>query len=126
MPTHDLPDSLMTDEVFKSGFRGVFYGGCIARSIHGMKEGTSFRHKAHAHIVRYRSGKLKGQLTPYGGWICFRGAKRLNQKSIMMHELAHIITNEGHSKKFYQCVRRMGGRIDAADRYRSPKSTMGI
>lgn len=126
MPVYELPDELMTDEVFKSGFRGIFYGGCIDHSHNGMKEGTSFRAKAHAHLVRYTRGKKKGELIPYGGWICFRGKKRLNQKGIMIHELAHIITNQGHTKKFYECVRRLGGRIDSNDRRIAPVATIGI
>ena len=110
MPIAELADELFTDEVFKAGFRGIFHGGCIER-----KEGSSFRAKAHAHI--------KGN---YKGWICFRSAKRLKQKWIVIHELAHVITGHGHSKKFYQCVRRLGGKITANDRRISPVSTKGI
>jgi hypothetical protein len=121
MPTFDLPDDLMTDEVFKSGFRGIFYGGCVDHSIHGMKEGTSFRAQAHAHYVKW-----KGKFSKYGGWICVRGAKRLKQRSLLIHELAHIVTNEGHTKKFYECVRRLGGRISKHDRHIAPVSTKGV
>jgi len=109
MPIFNLPDDLFTDEVFKAGFRGIFYGGCIER-----KEGSSFRRRAHAHC---------NKSDPYFGWICIRSKKRLNQKSLMIHELAHIITRQGHTKKFYETVRRLGGRIGKNDRRIAPKST---
>ena len=117
MPVVDLPDYLMTDEVFKAGFRGIFVGGCIER-----KEGSSFRAMAHAHWVRNK----KGELMPYGGWICIRSAKRAKQKNLLIHEVAHIITGEGHSRKFYECVRRLGGSITKHDRRISPVSTKGL
>lgn len=126
MPIAELPKDLMTDEVFKSGFRGIFYGGCIDHSHNGHKEGTSFRAKAHAHLVRKTHGKNKGELQKYGGWICYRSAKRLGSRNLIIHELSHIITNEGHSRKFYECVRRLGGKIDRNDRRIAPKATRGV
>lgn len=114
MPIHNLPDNLMTDEVMASGFKGIFSGGCVERG-----EGSSFRAKAHAHI----KGKTPRE---HDGWICFRSAKRLNQHGIVIHELAHILTNEGHSRKFYECVRRLGGRIDRNDRRIAPVATRGL
>ena len=112
MPVADLPDKVMEqhgDLIFKSGFRGVFYDGCIER-----KEGSSFRRKAHAHT--------KGA---YAGWICFRSIKRV-YSSILQHELAHIITRQGHTRKFYECVRSIGGRIDRNDRRVAPLATRGL
>ncbi len=116
MPVVKLPDNLFTDEVFKAGFRGVFVGGCIER-----KEGSSFRAKAHAHFVKY-----KGKYQKYGGWICIRSMKRAYDQNLLKHELAHIITGQGHTKKFYQCVRRLGGRITKNNRRIAPVSTRGI
>jgi len=116
MPVAELPKELLTEEVFKSGFRGIFVGGCIER-----KEGSSFRGKAHAHYVKY-----KGKHQKYGGWICIRSAKRLKQKNLLIHELAHIITGQGHTKKFYECVRRLGGSITKNDRRIAPKATRGL
>jgi hypothetical protein len=112
MPIANLPDELMTDEVFKAGFRGIFVGGCIVR-----KEGSSFRATAHMHMdPKY----------PYFGWICIRGKKRAAQKSLLIHELAHLISKEGHTRKFYETVRRLGGRITGNDRRIAPKSTKGL
>lgn len=36
----------------------------------------------------------------YKGWICFRTLKDLNKETTCKHELAHIITGEGHTKKW--------------------------
>lgn len=108
----NLPDNLITDEILDSGFKGLFVGGCIA---HG--EGSSFRHKAHAHC--FPEDK-------YFGWICIRSAKRLTQKNLLIHELAHILTRNGHTKKFYQCVRRLGGSITRDDRRIASIATRGL
>lgn len=116
MPIAELPDKLFTDEVFKAGFRGVFVGGCIKR-----KEGSSFRGKAHAHYCRGKWSEQK-----YGGWICIRSTKRAKQINLLKHELAHIITNEGHTKKFYQCIRRLGGSITSNDKIIAPVSTKNL
>src|SRR3990167_9377516 len=106
MPTADLPDKFASGElgdlVFKSGFRGIFYGGCIER-----KEGSSFRAKAHAHC--FKADK-------YFGWICYRSAKRLSDRRLLIHELSHILTKNGNTRKFYKCVRRLGGKITKNDR----------
>lgn len=112
MPTAELPHDLLTDEVFKAGFRGIFVGGCVKR-----KEGSSFRGSAHAHCDKKY---------PYFGWICIRSARRAKQRSLLIHELAHIITRQGHTRKFYQCIRRLGGRITRNDRRTAPKSTKGL
>ena len=116
MPVAELPKELLTNEVFKAGFRGIFVGGCIER-----KEGSSFRAKAHAHLVKH-----KGKYSKYGGWICIRSAKRLSQINLLRHELAHIIVGQGHTKKFYECVRRIGGSITKNDRRIASVATRGL
>jgi len=121
MPIAELPDELMTDEVFKSGFRGLFVGGCIER-----KEGSSFRAKAHAHYIRHGHNVNKGELQKYGGWICIRSAKRINQRGLLIHELSHLVANCGHTRKFYETVRRLGGTITKNDRRVSPQGTKGL
>src|SRR3990167_8955476 len=100
MPTADLPDKFASGElgdlIFRSGFRGIFYGGCIER-----KEGSSFRRKAHAHLARGKKARN------YEGWICYRSAKRLRQINLLIHELAHIVSNEGHTDKFRQTEKQI-------------------
>ena len=91
----------------------VFVGGCIERG-----DGSSFRAKAHAHCRPLTNKCL--------GWICVRSWRRLGiivenengqteiikPSKMMLHELAHIISEQGHSQKFYQTVRAIGGAID--------------
>lgn len=83
----------------KNILKGVFLGGCVERG-----DGSSFRARAHAHI----NGTLKG-------WICVRGRKRLmtpkgKPSNDMWHELAHLISGQGHTDKFRAVLRSLGGR----------------
>lgn len=70
--------------------KGVFVGGCVERG-----DGSSFRASAHAHS----EGAWKG-------WICVRGAlegrggEKLRDLPLMVHELAHIASNAGHTGKW--------------------------
>lgn len=78
---------------------GVFVGGCVARG-----DGSSFRARAHAHW----NGR-------FAGWICVRSAKRLYTPSggasnLLLHELAHILTKQGHTDKFREVFKMLGGR----------------
>lgn len=83
--------------------KGVFIGGCVDRGV-----GSSFRAQAHAHT----SGKNKG-------WICIRGWRRLYQRQLLLHELAHILTGQGHTDVWRTRLRQLGGRVPA--RYRKRK-----
>lgn len=91
--------------------RGVFLGGCVERG-----DGSSFRARAHAHI----SGPKVSQI--YDGWICVRSRRRLmnggRPSNLMLHELAHLISRQGHTDKFRAVLRSLGGRatLNAAKR----------
>lgn len=76
--------------------KGVFVQGCVARG-----DGSSFRRMAHAHTGGEHSG-----------WICVRSPRRLTQKRLMIHELAHILTGAGHTDKWRAKVRELGGTIE--------------
>lgn len=84
---------------------GLFVGGCVDRGV-----GSSFRATAHAHT----SGSNVG-------WICVRGWRRIYQKLIMLHELAHIITGHGHTDKWRACLRALGGKVAAHNQKRKRK-----
>lgn len=93
-------------------FRGLFVGGCVERG-----DGSSFRHKAHAHTS-------KGD--PWSGWICVRSPKRLrNAKGapslLMWHELTHLVSGQGHTAKFEHVMRELCGRSDIG-RYRKDRA----
>jgi hypothetical protein len=92
VPPEGVPECLRRPEV-----AGVFIGGCVARGV-----GSSFRHQAHAHI--------EGE---HLGWICIRGWKRLYQRGLLLHELAHVLTRQGHTDKWRACLRALGGKIPA-------------
>lgn len=77
--------------------KGIFVGGCVERG-----DGSRFRAKAHAHT----SGEHKG-------WMCVLSAKRLESEAIMLHEVAHLITLQGHTDKWRKCVLEIGGTLDA-------------
>ena len=94
MPVIETPKEFLTERIWKSGFRGIFVGGCIER-----KEGSSFRCKAHAHVDKKRD--------PYFGYICVRSPKRLFQANgrrsrLLIHEIGHFLTPWGcHTNKTY-------------------------
>jgi len=77
--------------------KGIFVGGCVERG-----EGSRFRAKAHSHI--------KGH---YKGWICFLSERRLDSNELMLHEVAHVISESGHDDKWRETVLRIGGTLDA-------------
>ena len=77
--------------------RGVFVGGCVSRG-----DGSSFRAKAHAHV--------RGQ---WCGWICIRRPDRLRDRQLMLHELAHIISGQGHTDLWRRTLIALGGTLDA-------------
>lgn len=102
MPLIETPEEFLTEEIWKSGFRGIFIGGCIER-----KEGSSFRARAHAHCYK-KFGDV------YFGYICVRSAKRLYTPSgqvsrLLWHEMAHIVTQSTHgNKKFWMWLKQYG------------------
>lgn len=77
--------------------KGIFLNGCVDRG-----DGSSFRRKAHAHT----SGQNQG-------WICVRGMKNLESKNLMLHEVAHILTLQGHTIKWMKKYVEIGGDINS-------------
>jgi hypothetical protein len=76
--------------------RGVFVGGCVERGV-----GSRFRAKAHAHFAG-----------PHRGWICFLSAKWLHVRALWLHELAHVVTREGHTARWRLFLLQIGGTLD--------------
>lgn len=81
-----------------SQVRGVFLGGCVERG-----DGSSFRRIAHAHTEGVHTG-----------FICVRSAKRLwymgsitKPSLTMVHELAHIVSGQGHTDKFRKAYKEL-------------------
>ena len=91
LPAAAWPLALLHPEV-----RGVFVGGCVERGV-----GSRFRAKAHAHTHG-----------PRLGWICFLSAARLTSRELCLHELAHVITREGHTARWREFLLQIGGTLD--------------
>lgn len=75
---------------------GVFVGGCVERG-----EGSRFRAKAHSHTTG-----------DHAGWICFLSAKRLLCRELFLHEIAHVLTGEGHTDKWRERLLQIGGTLE--------------
>lgn len=71
----------------------VFVGGCKDRG-----DGSRFRAKAHTHE---------------DGSICFLSARRLADRMLVLHELAHALSGVGHTDKWRDKVLEIGGTLDA-------------
>jgi hypothetical protein len=76
--------------------RGLYVGGCVVRGI-----GSRFRAKAHAHTEE-----------PWRGWICMMSGKWAGCSLLLKHELAHIVTREGHTNRWRDYLLQIGGTID--------------
>jgi hypothetical protein len=83
--------------------RGIYVGGCVARG-----RGSSFRAKAHSHI--------HGQ---WFGWICVRSGARLSDDALMLHELAHILVEQGHTDTWRKRLLELGGTLERTGSLRS-------
>lgn len=77
--------------------RGIFVGGCIDRGL-----GYRFHHMAHAHLVG-----------PHEGWICFRSTRHMDRLELQMHELAHVVTREQHTRTWREYLLAIGGTLAA-------------
>lgn len=76
--------------------RGVFIGGCIERG-----DGAKYHAKAHTHTS---GGNV--------GWICYQSNKWTWCKELALHELAHVITLQGHTDKWRKVLLELGGTLD--------------
>ncbi len=86
-------------------FKGLFVGGCVERG-----DGSRFRRKAHAHTSKRDALR---------GWICVLSPKRVRKPSgtpslLMWHELAHLVSGQGHTAKFERVMRELCGRSDVS------------
>lgn len=91
-----LPRSAWPVDLQHPEVKGVAVGGC---TISGKRLG---RNHAHAHI----RGASRG-------WICFRSRVTFAEKTTRLHELAHVVTREGHTKRWREFLLQIGGTLDA-------------
>lgn len=76
--------------------RGVHVGECVT--------GKPLRHAAHAHTH-----------TDPIGHICFRSSNQFHDYSTVVHELAHVITRQGHTRRWFECLKRLPGSESAVE-----------
>lgn len=95
--------------------KGLFVGGCVDRG-----DGSRFRRHAHAHVSKH---------LPNPGWICVLGWGRVKDalekqelNQLLMHELAHILTKQGHTDKWRIVYQQLGGRIPKRYQKKMPKA----
>lgn len=103
MPAVEFPEFAGHPEV-----AGVFVGGCVDRG-----DGSSFRAAAHAHTDE-----------PNKGWVCVRSPRRLRTAAggpsqVMLHELAHVLTGDGHTDRWRAMARSLGYRVQAHEQKRT-------
>jgi hypothetical protein len=91
----DWPADLQHPEV-----RGLFLGGCVAKGL-GVRHLGGGSGGTHAHT----SG-------PNRGWICFGSTRLLDSREARLHELAHVVTREGHTARWREYLLQIGGTID--------------
>lgn len=94
LPHEEWPADLQRPEV-----RGVYLYGCVERG-----PASNIARSAHAHT----SG-------PYRRWICFKGKPPMENRETILHELAHVISGEGHTKRFRAVLVELGGTLTGYD-----------
>lgn len=84
------------------GVKGIFLGGCVdTRQPGNISKRCSAL--AHAHI----SGRNKG-------WVCFQLPEYYHDPKhrwVRMHELAHIMSGQGHTDKWREAMMKLGQEI---------------
>lgn len=85
------------------------FGGCV-------EDNHRFRAQAHAHCLP-KDKRF--------GWVCVLSSKESRlvtptgrPTTLLAHEVAHMITKQGHSEKWRNCITQLGFPAEAA-RYRT-------
>lgn len=73
--------------------KGVYVGGCVKTEPGPLGGGVI----AHAHVA----GDHKG-------WVCFQLPELLADLALCAHELAHLLTEEGHTDRWRQAMQKLG------------------
>lgn len=107
MPSLELPDWPPDLQILRRYVVGVFVGGCVVRG-----DGSRFRRQAHAHT--------EGS---YRGWICYLSAKRLDDTRLAKHEVAHLISGEGHTARFRRVLAILHGGLLPRDERMVPRQS---
>lgn len=101
--TDPTPYGVLAKEDWPSVLRhpaihGVFVGGCVERGV-----GSIYRRvKAHTHIGG-----------PHCGWVCFLSRRWIDCEPLLLHELAHAVTRERHTRTWREYLVAVGGTTKA-------------
>jgi hypothetical protein len=88
LPRQFWPEYL-TAEIASERLKGIFLGGCVL-------SGRSFcTHREHAHF----------------GWICLRSPGLIHDCGLIVHELAHVLTGDGHTDAWWSRCADLARRI---------------
>jgi hypothetical protein len=80
--------------------KGICVGKCVARKPKET-ETVLADANAHAHLIG-----------SYSGWICVLKPEGLRNRSLMLHELAHVLTGGNHSLAFLAKLEELhGGKL---------------
>lgn len=83
--------------------KGVCLGGCVEDGDMGCMGLAHADVLAHTHLhAAY----------PRYGYLCFAQWRRPHTM-VVLHELAHLITGEGHTRKWRRTVLELGGTLDS-------------
>jgi hypothetical protein len=94
---------------YSKQIKGISVGSCVCKVYDSHDIGKTDH--AHAHLKpRLESERKEG---PWAGWLCVRSLTALNNKPLMLHELAHLLTNEGHNDKWRRKLLKIGGTLKA-------------
>jgi hypothetical protein len=91
------------------GVEGIFLGGCVDAAQPG-RIARSCGVLAHAHIGGHNVN-----------WICFQMPSYFHDPTyhwLRMHELAHVLSGQGHTEKWRTALRGLGEEVPARYRYR--------
>ena|SRR5208282_134756 len=94
---------------------GICVGGCIDIRCELAQPNTA-KVIAHAHYLRS---------DPFRGWLCFRFEYCLQERLLLLHEMAHILTHNApsHGKAWRSKVVEIGGTYN---QYRSRHRHSGM
>lgn len=109
-PKYLITDRAKFPECIKpfTKIRGIAVGGCRWKSYDPLLDDSGkVPPIAHAHILPF--------FIPASdrNWICLFDEITLLDTQTLLHEAAHILTNEGHTKRWKEEFVRMGGCLDS-------------
>lgn len=103
LPSYDIEIPFYMEE--HENFKGISIGACIATGKWPKGKrikneyGEYLRYKKNDRFVRESEHAAHAHMGGrYKGYICFRTLENFRKETTCKHELAHVITAEGHTK----------------------------